>query len=121
MTDVRPNSGVVAPRSILPQQSADDAKRQEERAKARRMRERLDRFKPLLFIVVTLASWWFIILLANVTITCVPGGLPCGAPGPLIPSLTMSRAEWALVLIAVIAALWVAKMMVYPNRDFEDQ
>ena len=71
---------------------------------------------------MTLGAWWLIIRLANLVITCVPGGgKPCGIAEPLIPSTNMSRPEWVLILISVIAALWVSKMMVYPNRDFEDQ
>jgi hypothetical protein len=113
---------IAVQREVLAQKEhEDDKKKAEARAIRRKNQERRDRFKPLVFIVATLAAWWLITLLANVVITCVPGGAPCGAAGPLIPSMTMSRPQWALVLMSVIAALWVSKMMVYPNRDFADQ
>ena len=102
-----------------PMPSLEDQARK--RAVARKKQETRDRFKPLLFIVATFGAWWLIILLANVAITCVPDGAPCGTAGPLVPSMNMSIPHWVLIIISVIAALWVSKMMVYPNRDFADQ
>jgi hypothetical protein len=83
--------------------------------------EQVKRFKPLLFIIATLAAWSFIIVLANVAVTCVPGGDACSAAGPFTPSTPMSRLQWVLTLVSGCAALWVARMMVYPSREFPSQ
>ena len=48
--------------------------------------EQANRIKPLLFIIATLAAWSFIIVLANVAVTCVPGGDACSAAGPFTPT-----------------------------------
>lgn len=106
---------------LAQKQREDEDKKEKARAALRKAREKWDPVRPLGFIVVALAAWWLILLLANLAITCVPGGAPCGPAGPLVPSMTMSRPQWILILISVVAALWVSKMMIYPNRDFADQ
>ena len=83
--------------------------------------EQVNRFKPLLFIVATLAAWSLIIVLANVAVTCVPGGDACSAAGPFTPTTPMTRLQWVLTLVSGCAALWVARMMVYPSREFTSQ
>ena len=91
------------------------------RAAARKKQETIDRFKPLLFIIATLTAWSVIIVLANVAVTCVPGGDACSAAGPFTPSTPMSRLQWVLTLVSGVAALWVSRMMVYPSREFPHQ
>ena len=83
--------------------------------------EQVNRFKPLLFIIATLAAWSFIIVLANVAVTCVPGGDACSAAGPFTPTTPMTRLQWVLTLVSGCAALWVSRMMVYPSREFPSQ
>ncbi|HTL02135.1 MAG TPA: hypothetical protein VL243_07910 [Vicinamibacterales bacterium] len=80
--------------------------------------EQIKRIKPILFIIATLAAWSLIIVLANVAVTCVPGGDPCSAAGPFTPSTPMTTLKWVLTLASGIASLWVSRMMVYPSKEF---
>jgi hypothetical protein len=98
-----------------------------QRKKARR--------RPFYFVMLTLGAWWLLAVLADIVITCTPGGPPCRAPqiadsiGRLLTrdrwgefsqagaTAALSKYEWPLLLLALLAALWVAKAAVYPDTD----
>ena len=115
---------------------ADDAKKQ--RLAAAQARFKASKTKPALFVLGTLAAWWVLSVLGDIVITCVPGGAACRAPqlvaggrkiltslsgglplqlpaGPQTPTLT--RYDWGLLILALLAAVWVAKSWVYPDAD----
>ena len=119
---------------------AEEKQKREDREKrlvAARARFRASKSKPAWFVVWTLGAWWVLSVLADMVITCVPGGAACRAPqlvdsgrrilasitgrpfqippGPQTPPMT--RYDWALLLLALVAALWVAKAKVYPDAD----
>ncbi len=93
------------------------------------------RLRPFYFVIFTLGAWWLLAVLADIVITCTPGGPPCRAPqifdsiGRLInrdrwaefsqagATAALSKYEWPLLLLALLAALWVAKAAVYPDTD----
>ena len=50
------------------------------RLEAARKRRKASRWKPLYFVVGTLVAWWALAVLADVVITCTPGGAPCRVP-----------------------------------------
>lgn len=115
--------------------SKDDRKKR--LIEERELRKRNKR-KPLMFVLVTLGAWWLLSVLADIVITCVPGGPPCRLPyliarivgprsifnsnNPLPDQATaavaqLTRYEWPLLLLGLLAALWVAKAKVYPKTD----
>ena len=108
----------------------------ETRLAAARRRRKSGRTKPFLFVLITLGAWWLLSVLADVVITCVPGGAPCRVPylisrisspqaiftandqlSSSAPLAQLTRYEWPLLLLALFAALWVARAMVYPASD----
>lgn len=109
----------------------------EKRLAAARRRRKSGRTRPFLFVLITLGAWWLLSVLADVVITCIPGGAPCRVPyligriaspqtiftasNPLpnsgAPLAQLTRYEWPLLLLALFAALWVARAMVYPAND----
>ena len=114
---------------------ADDEKKQ--RLVAAQARFKASKRKPALFVLGTLAAWWVLSVLGDIVITCVPGGAACRAPqliagvrrilasiagrslqlppGPQTPTLTPY--DWGLLILALIAAVWVAKSWIYPDAD----
>jgi lysylphosphatidylglycerol synthetase-like protein (DUF2156 family) len=73
----------------------------------------------LLFIVITFAAWWLIMLLANVVIGCVPIAPGCHVTWPLTPEKA-SILGWVIIVIAVFAALLIAKLVVYPEEKYPE-
>jgi hypothetical protein len=107
---------LAAQREAIAQRESERAA--DERAAAeQRAQEKGSAVKPLLFIVATLGAWWLILVLANITVTCVPGGEPCRGSWPLTPAMQMTWLQWTVILISVVAALWVARSLVYPTKD----
>lgn len=103
---------------------------------AAQQRRKSGRSKPLNFVLWTLGAWWLLTVLADIVITCVPGGAPCRVPyllariaglrhvfsADLPPAGTAAMAqltkyEWPLLILSLIAALWVARARVYPETD----
>ena len=96
----------------------------EERRVAARLERRKGRRRPFYFVILALGAWWLLAVLADVVITCVPGGPPCRAP-QIADSINrlitparwsefsqagatgaLSKYEWPLLLLALVAALW---------------
>jgi len=114
--------------------SVNDPKRLKRLDAAIRQRKKA-RLRPFYFVIFTLGAWWLLAVLADIVITCTPGGPPCRAPqifdsiGRLInrdrwaefsqagATAALSKYEWPLLLLALLAALWVAKAAVYPDTD----
>jgi len=122
------------PVAALP--SVNDPARQRRLDAAIRQRKKA-RWRPFWFVLLTLGAWWLLAVLADIVITCAPGGPPCRAPqifvgiGRVIGAIrtgsveisqsgataALSKYEWPLLLLALFAALWVAKAAVYPDTD----
>jgi hypothetical protein len=124
---VRP--AAVAPASALEEKA--------QRLAAAKKQRKANKTKPLKFVVFTLGLWWVLSVLADLVITCSPGGPPCRAPylieatkrhvasifndtvqisaagGPV----ALTKYEWPLLIISLLGALWVAKAKVYPRTD----
>jgi len=114
--------------------SVNDPERLKRLDAAIRQRKKARR-RPFYFVILTLGAWWLLAVLADIVITCTPGGPPCRAPqifdsiGRIIhtdrwgefsragATATLSKYEWPLLLLALLAALWVAKAAVYPDTD----
>jgi hypothetical protein len=115
----------------------DRAAERQKRLIEAQARRRSGRGKPFRFVMLTLGVWWLVSVLADLVITCVPGGAPCRAPHVVARVITVARDilsgsapgsgaqaavpwskyEWPLLIISLIAALWVAKAKVYPDTD----
>ena len=112
--------------------AAEKAKRLIE---AQELRKR-SKTKPLQFVLLTLGAWWLLTVLADIVITCVPGGASCRVPyllakiaglrdvfsADLPPAGTaamvqLTKYEWPLLILSFLAALWVARAKVYPETD----
>jgi len=114
--------------------SVNDPAQQKRLDAAIRQRKKA-RLRPFYFVILTLGAWWLLAVLADIVITCTPGGPPCRAPqifdsiGRLLnqdrwgefsqagATAALSKYEWPLLLLALLAALWVAKAAVYPDTD----
>ena len=78
------------------------------------------RLRPFYFVIFTLGAWWLLAVLADIVITCTPGGPPCRAPqifdsiGRLMnrdrwaefsqagATAALSKYEWPLLLLALL-------------------
>ena len=118
----------------------DDDARAKRLAAVRALRK-ANRWKPLKFVTAALVAWWLLAVLADLVITCVPGGAPCRAYSwaagfwRIVNAITgnvvvaaggsgaagLTRYDWVLLLLALVAALWVAKAYVYPAADGADE
>lgn len=114
----------------------EKTKRQARLLAARRQRAR-NKVKPFYFVMITIGMWWLVWLLSDLVITCVPGGEACRLPylvnrvfaifagPPPMPgkaaAAALTKYEWPLLVVALLAALWVAKAKVYPASDATDE
>lgn len=120
--------------------AADQAAERQKRLEAARRRRKATRSKPIWFVLCALVAWWFLAMLADVVITCVPGGAPCRVPQLIVSvsrywdairsgtveitgsaaTAALTRYEWPLLILSLLAALWVARAAVYPYSDTDE-
>lgn len=134
---------VVVPATRIPASAGET--RVDNDARARRLAavralRKANRWKPFKFVTAALVAWWLLAVLADLVITCVPGGAPCRAyswaagfwrivnaiRGNVVAAsssgvASLTRYDWVVLLLALLAALWVAKAYVYPAADGADE
>jgi len=104
---------------VREERNAED--RRAARLEARPGRSLLELLKPLLFIVAATFAWWLVNFLANLVITCIPGGAPCNpSEGPLVPARELAQMtipQWVMLSVSLAIALLGATICVYGNKD----
>jgi hypothetical protein len=77
-------------------------------------------YTPILFVIVTLALWYFFQLLMRIVITCLPGGDACLLGlWPNVPRFLYGSAPLDVIvsLLTLALALWPSIRIFFPPED----
>jgi hypothetical protein len=84
------------------------------------------RFGAVLFVLATIVLWFVFGSLAQIVITCIPGGARCLLANDWRTWFvgngtdTISRRDAILMLISLAIAAWAAVRIFFPAEDFDD-